>query len=307
VAQAFHWFDAPLALAECARVLRPAGGLALVWNERDESELVVVELTRISKWDVHQPYPVGVDFGSVIDASGAFGPMDRTLFRFTQELDRKTFVEQVGWRTRIAVPPEDRRRAILDDVAALAVGRDEPILQPYIAHTFCARVASNGRAGPASRGSGLPPTVPTVQPLGPGSGRHSVTIGTHHYGRATTMIKLTCLLRRKEGLTPAEFHAYWRDHHGPLIANSSAAKYVIRYEQNGRPLDDYRDVDDRSGYDGVTVQWFESMNTYYAHMDEDDFPAMMADIAKFLDTDCLEVVLTEEPRIIIDGHIDWSA
>jgi uncharacterized protein (TIGR02118 family) len=120
------------------------------------------------------------------------------------------------------------------------------------------------------------------------------------------MIKLTCLLRRKEGLTPAEFHAYWKDHHGPLIANSSAAKYVIRYEQNGRPLDDYRDVDDRSGYDGVTVQWFESMNAYYAHMGEDDFPAMMEDIAKFLDTDRLEVVLTEEPRIVIDGHVDWS-
>ena len=87
------------------------------------------------------------------------------------------------------------------------------------------------------------------------------------------MIKLTCLLQRKEGLTPAEFHAYWRDHHGPLIANSSAAKYVLRYEQNPRPLDDYRDDDDRSGYDGVTVQWFESMDGYHAHMGEDDFPA----------------------------------
>ena len=62
----------------------------------------------------------------------------------------------------------------------------------------------------------------------------------------------------------------------------------------------------RQGYDGVTVQWFASMDAYYAHMTEDDFPAMMDDIAKFLDTDCLEVVLTEEPRIIIDGTVDWS-
>ena len=91
----------------------------------------------------------------------------------------------------------------------------------------------------------------------------------------------------------------------PEIANSSAAKYVIRYEQNPRPLDDYRDDDDRSGYDGVTVQWFESMDAYYAHMAEPDFPAMMEDIAKFLDTDRLEVVLTEEPRIVIDGAVDW--
>ena len=36
------------------------------------------------------------------------------------------------------------------------------------------------------------------------------------------MIKLTCLLKRKEGMTPAEFQAYWKDHHGPLVATAAA-------------------------------------------------------------------------------------
>jgi len=101
------------------------------------------------------------------------------------------------------------------------------------------------------------------------------------------MVKLTCLLRRKEGLTPAEFHAHWKDVHGPLVANSRAGSHVIRYEQNPRPLSDY-------------------LEEYYAHMGEDDFPAMMADIATFLDVDHLEFVLTEKPLVVMDGEVDWS-
>ena len=35
VAQAFHWFDVARARAEFQRILRPGGGVALVWNIRD--------------------------------------------------------------------------------------------------------------------------------------------------------------------------------------------------------------------------------------------------------------------------------
>jgi len=38
VAQAFHWFDIPAFRAECRRILRPGGQVALIWNFRRKGE-----------------------------------------------------------------------------------------------------------------------------------------------------------------------------------------------------------------------------------------------------------------------------
>ena len=112
------------------------------------------------------------------------------------------------------------------------------------------------------------------------------------------MVRLTCLLRRKEGLSPAEFHAHWSEVHGPLIARSQSGRFVVRYEQHPRPLSDYRGDDD-PGFDGVTVQWFETMADYRAHMGEPDFPEIWADIERFLDTERLHFIVTEHPRLVM--------
>jgi SAM-dependent methyltransferase len=140
VAQAFHWFDAPRALAEIARVLRPGGVLALVWNERDEKDPVMIELSRMTWWDRCMPYPVGMDFSPIVDASHRFGPVTRSEFHFTQPLDRQALVDQVASRSYVRVLPDDQRSSFLAEVAAFADSLDEPILMPYNTQLFTATV-----------------------------------------------------------------------------------------------------------------------------------------------------------------------
>jgi SAM-dependent methyltransferase len=140
VAQAFHWFDPPVALPEIARVLRPGGVLSLVWNERDERDPVMQELTRMTRWDRCMPYPVGMDFSPIIDASHRFGPVTRSVFHFTQPLDRQALVDQVASRSYVRVLPDDERASFLAEVAAFAGTLAEPIMMPYNTQLFTATV-----------------------------------------------------------------------------------------------------------------------------------------------------------------------
>jgi SAM-dependent methyltransferase len=141
VAQAFHWFDAPISLAEIARVLRPGGGLCLVWNERDQADPAMVELARMTRWDRCMPYPAGMDFSPIIEASHLFGPVIRARFPFVQALDRQCLLDQVASRSYVQILPDDERAAFLSEVDAFAGSLDEPILMPYITDLFCATLA----------------------------------------------------------------------------------------------------------------------------------------------------------------------
>lgn len=136
VAQAFHWFDAPVALAEIARVLRPGGGLGLVWNERDGREPWVAELSRLIRWDERGrwrvPYTVEVDWAARIEALGLpFGAVSRYDTTYRQPMDVETLVARVLSTSYIAAQPVDARAELADQVRALVAGFDAPFDLPY--------------------------------------------------------------------------------------------------------------------------------------------------------------------------------
>jgi len=109
------------------------------------------------------------------------------------------------------------------------------------------------------------------------------------------MVKLICFVRRKPGMAAEEFHRYWREVHGPLVASTKSGGHALRYEQNHRVREHW----DQQGYDGVTEQWFRSVDDFFASLQEDDYHLIEEDIAKFIDVDGLEWMIAEEPEVIV--------
>jgi len=113
VAQAFHWFDAARALAEIHRVLRAGGGLALVWNKRDEADPVQVLLSELTD-PPGRATPRGwqLDVPGIVAASGLFGPASSSEFRHAQPTDASRLLSRLRSSSFVAGLPEDRRHAL---------------------------------------------------------------------------------------------------------------------------------------------------------------------------------------------------
>lgn len=119
-AQAFHWFDAPLARAEFLRALRPQGLVALIWNERVAADPLHLALdgvlshfggTRRKALAAHEDHDRALAF---------FGAAPPTPLRWphTQALDRAGLLSLVFSRSYM---PE--RESPEGQTAAAQLGR----------------------------------------------------------------------------------------------------------------------------------------------------------------------------------------
>ena len=141
VAQAFHWFDAPAALTEIARVLRPDGRLAILWNERDENTAWVAEMSRIIRWHERTVSRYQhTDWAEVVEASGRFGPLHEQVFPWEQPLTRELLADRVRSISYIATMPTVERERHVSEVVALVARRPEPFPLPYLCRVqWCQR------------------------------------------------------------------------------------------------------------------------------------------------------------------------
>jgi SAM-dependent methyltransferase len=142
VAQAFHWFDAPRALAEIRRVLKPDGTLLMVWNDRDNTVPWVAEMTAvIHAHDPGDAYEQETDWAAVVGASGGYSDVAYVEVANPQrDVTADVVVERAMSTSYVSAAGPAVIEQVARDVRAIVAGFDEPFDYPYVTHIFtCTR------------------------------------------------------------------------------------------------------------------------------------------------------------------------
>jgi ubiquinone/menaquinone biosynthesis C-methylase UbiE len=144
VAQAFHWFRAERALSEIARVLRPGGGLAIVWNQARWKDAGLPWIERLRELVEPRrvaagPFPAGENrWKEVLENDPRFSPRQDALFEHVHRLDVETFLALVASWSWIANLPDQERTDLLDEIRRLA-GAETVLELPYATEVYSCR------------------------------------------------------------------------------------------------------------------------------------------------------------------------
>jgi SAM-dependent methyltransferase len=144
-AEAFHWFAHERALAEIARVLRPAGALVLLWNRpcgSPEPPITAVEELLEPDWPADVDLPLDLDPMRLPHARdwprafarSMFEPLHETQLPNPHVVDRDGLLAYFGSMGWISALPDGRRRHLLGEVRSLLTV-DEYVL-PFETQVF---------------------------------------------------------------------------------------------------------------------------------------------------------------------------
>ncbi len=138
VAQAFHWFDNPTSHHQLARVIRPGGKLALLWNARDRQVAWVDAIWSImDRIERHAPWR---NHESARSANGrtipGFSAFERSEFVHDHEVTREQVIQRIASVSHVAILPEKQHSAVLEEVASILDTNPDTRGKPTLAITY---------------------------------------------------------------------------------------------------------------------------------------------------------------------------
>lgn len=134
-AQSFHWFRAEVALSEIRRVLRPGGGLGLIWNVRAPDDPLQNEVTTLLEPFV-PPGRTALPTTVANFVAKTFGGIEKHIVGFEQELDADALVARVSSISFVAAASPSAQRDLETALRTLAAAQGERFAFRYLTEAY---------------------------------------------------------------------------------------------------------------------------------------------------------------------------
>jgi SAM-dependent methyltransferase len=136
VAQAFHWFRHAEALPEMHRVLRPHGGVGLIWNARDQEAPVTSSVNELLADFVPPERAAPGTWSDELRKSDLFGALEERRFRFTQTLDADAFAGRILSISFVAAAPAEKRVELEGRLRKLVAAEGGSVDMAYVTDVY---------------------------------------------------------------------------------------------------------------------------------------------------------------------------
>ena len=139
VGQAFHWFRHDEAVPELHRVLRPGGGLALLWNSRDHDKPVQQEISDLISPFVPPDRPGPERWATTLEQSALFVRPEEAHFPWMQQLDADGLAARIGSVSFVAAAPPEARAELDARLRTVAARLGGVVDFPYVTDVYVSR------------------------------------------------------------------------------------------------------------------------------------------------------------------------
>jgi len=141
VGQAFHWFRHDEAVPELHRVHSPGGGIALIWNSRDQERPLQRDFSELIRPLIPPDRPPVGHSVKALEKSELFGPVERRTFPFLQQLDADGLVDRMASVSFVAAAPPDARAQLERELREIVAAEGGSVEFAYITEVYVSRAA----------------------------------------------------------------------------------------------------------------------------------------------------------------------